>query len=88
MPLPLVSVSTGLEGIRPTDAERLLSEPMERGFGAIEGLREMRSEADEGVAFVRLEFQAGVTSTLPWTRSAIRPAASRASYPRTPTTSP
>ena len=59
VPLPLVYVSTGLEGISPTDAERLLLEPMERGFGAIEGLQEMRSEAAEGFASIQLEFQAG-----------------------------
>jgi multidrug efflux pump len=59
VPLPLVYVSTTLEGISPTDAERLLLEPMERGFGAIEGLVEMRSEAAEGFASIQLEFQAG-----------------------------
>ncbi|MGR3541167.1 MAG: efflux RND transporter permease subunit [Hasllibacter sp.] len=59
VPLPLVYVSTGLEGISPTDAERLLLEPMEAEFGAIEGLQEMRSEAAEGFASVQLEFTAG-----------------------------
>tara|TARA_Y100001001_G_scaffold164831_1_gene199370 strand:- start:4297 stop:4536 length:240 start_codon:yes stop_codon:yes gene_type:complete len=36
VPLPLVYVSTGLEGISPTDAERLLIEPMESQFAAPE----------------------------------------------------
>ena len=38
VPLPLVYVSTGLEGISPADAERLLIEPMETEFAAITGL--------------------------------------------------
>ena len=56
VPLPLVYVSTGIDGISPTDAERLLLEPMEAEFGAIEGLEQMSSEAAEGFASVQLEF--------------------------------
>ena len=48
VPLPLVYVSTGIDGISPTDAERLLLEPMEAEFGAIQGLETMSSEAAEG----------------------------------------
>ena len=59
VPLPLVYVSTGLDGISPTDAERLLLEPMEAEFGGIEGLQKMSSEAAEGFASVQLEFTAG-----------------------------
>ncbi|SPJ24920.1 efflux RND transporter permease subunit [Palleronia abyssalis] len=59
VPLPLVYVSTGIDGISPTDAERLLLEPMEAEFGAIEGLEKMSSESAEGFASVQLEFTAG-----------------------------
>jgi len=59
VPLPLVYVSTGIDGISPTDAERLLLEPMEAEFGAIQGLETMSSEAAEGFASVQLEFMAG-----------------------------
>ncbi|EPX85637.1 efflux RND transporter permease subunit [Salipiger mucosus] len=59
VPLPLVYVSTGIDGISPTDAERLLIEPMEAEFGAIEGLDQMNAEAAEGFASVQLEFTAG-----------------------------
>lgn len=59
VPLPLVYVSTTLDGISPSDAERLLIKPMEAEFGAIEGLDQMFSEATEGFASVRLEFAAG-----------------------------
>ena len=59
VPLPLVYVSTTLDGISPSDAERLLIKPMEAEFGAIEGLEQMSSEATEGFASVQLEFAAG-----------------------------
>lgn len=59
VPLPLVYVSTGIDGISPSDAERLLLEPMEAEFGAIEGLEQMSSKAAEGFASVQLEFAAG-----------------------------
>ena len=59
VPLPLVYVSTGLDGISPTDAERLLLEPMEAEFGAIADLQKMSSDAAEGFASVQLEFTAG-----------------------------
>lgn len=59
IPLPLVYVSTGLDGISPVDAERLLLEPMESEFGAIAGLDKMSSEAAEGFASIQLEFTAG-----------------------------
>ncbi len=59
VPLPLVYVSTGLEGISPADAERLLIEPMEAEFAAITGLEKMESHASEGFASVQLEFTPG-----------------------------
>ncbi|RYH03794.1 efflux RND transporter permease subunit [Salipiger sp. IMCC34102] len=59
VPLPLVYVSTGIDGISPADAERLLLEPMEAEFGTIEGLEKMSSESAEGFASVQLEFAAG-----------------------------
>ena len=39
--MTLVYVSTGIDGISPTDAERLLLAPMEAEFPAIEGLQKM-----------------------------------------------
>ncbi|WP_323764617.1 efflux RND transporter permease subunit [Marinovum sp.] len=59
VPLPLVYVSTGLEGISPADAERLLVEPMEAEFAALTGLDRMESHASEGFASVQLEFTPG-----------------------------
>lgn len=59
VPLPLFYVSTGLDGISPSDAERLLLEPMETEFASIEGLDVMKSDASEGFASIQLEFLPG-----------------------------
>ncbi|SEV93194.1 multidrug efflux pump [Cognatiyoonia koreensis] len=59
VPLPLFYVSTGLDGISPSDAERLLLEPMETEFGSITGLDSMKSDASEGFASIQLEFIPG-----------------------------
>jgi multidrug efflux pump len=59
IPLPLFYVSTGLEGISPDDAERLLLEPMETEFGSIQGLDRMSSDATEGFVSIQLEFTPG-----------------------------
>lgn len=59
VPLPLFYVSTGLDGISPSDAERLLLEPMEAEFGSIAGLDSMKSDASEGFASIQLEFTPG-----------------------------
>ena len=59
VPLPLFYVSTSLDGISPSDAERLLLEPMETEFASISGLESMNSEAAEGFASIQLEFSPG-----------------------------
>ena len=59
VPLPLFYVSTSLDGISPTDAERLLLEPMETEFASIAGLDSMKSDASEGFASIQLEFTPG-----------------------------
>jgi multidrug efflux pump len=50
------------EGISPEDAERLLIRPMETELRTIEGLKEIRATASEGVAVLMLEFDAGFDS--------------------------
>ena len=59
IPLPLFYVSTGFDGISPSDAERLLLEPMETEFASITGLDSMKSDASEGFASIQLEFVPG-----------------------------
>ncbi len=59
VPLPFFYISTGLDGISPSDAERLLLQPMETEFGTIADLDSMKSDAAEGFASLQLEFSAG-----------------------------
>ncbi len=59
IPLPLFYVHTGLDGISPNDAERLLIEPMEQEFSGLTGLDSMEAFASEGSASIQLEFQPG-----------------------------
>ncbi|NKB27759.1 MAG: AcrB/AcrD/AcrF family protein [Rhodobacteraceae bacterium] len=76
IPLPLFYVSTGLDGISPEDAERLLLEPMETELASINGLSSMTSNAAEGVANIQLEFDPGFDSEQALTK--VREAADRA----------
>ena len=73
VPMPQVYVSTSLDGISPDDAERLLLEPMETEFSALEGLKDIKGEATEGFASVQLEFAAGgdIEETLTKVREAV-----------------
>lgn len=63
IPLPLFYVSTGLDGISPGDAERLLIEPLETEFAGINGLDSLESHASEGFASITLEFSPGFDAT-------------------------
>ena len=59
IPIPIVYVSTTIEGISPEDAETQLVDPLETELASIEGLDEMISTAAEGYASVQLEFEPG-----------------------------
>jgi multidrug efflux pump len=59
IPIPQIYVNLIHEGISPEDAERLLIRPMEQELRSIEGLKEMRATASEGVGVLILEFEAG-----------------------------
>ena len=88
VPLALFYIHTGLDGISPTDAERLLIEPMEQEFAGITGLDSMTSFAAEGSASVQLEFQPGLDNDE--VLSDIREAVDRIAgdLPKMPMTSP
>ena len=77
VPLPLFYASTGLDGISPDDAERLLLQPMETEFASITGLNSLTSNAAEGIANIQLEFDPGLDSQVSLTK--VREAADRAS---------
>lgn len=57
--VPMIYVSTSLEGIAPDDAERLLLRPLEQELATVEGVNEMKATAYQGGGFVLLEFMAG-----------------------------
>ena len=57
--IPIIYVSIPHDGISPEDAERLLLRPMEKELRTIEGLKELSSQAMEGLGTVTLEFEAG-----------------------------
>lgn len=58
--VPYIYVGTGLEGISPEDADRLLIRPLEKELKSIEGLKEIVSTASEGRASLTLEFEIGI----------------------------
>ena len=59
IPIPIVYVSTSLDGISPEDAEDVLIGPMETEFASLTGLKSMTATASEGHASVQLEFEPG-----------------------------
>ncbi|PKF60476.1 MFS transporter [Psychromonas sp. psych-6C06] len=60
VPIPIIYVSVGHEGISPEDAERQLLRPLEQELRSIEGIKEMKSTASSGHASVVLEFYVGI----------------------------
>ena len=59
VPIPIFYISTGLDGISPQDAERLLVEPLETELSSLTGLKQMTSNGGEGHASIQLEFEPG-----------------------------
>lgn len=57
--IPIILVSTTLQGISAEDSERLLVKPLESGLRSVNNVKEMRSTATEGRAYIVLEFNAG-----------------------------
>jgi multidrug efflux pump len=56
IPIPVIYVSVGHEGISPEDAERQLLRPLEQQLRSIEGIKEMKSTASSGNASIVIEF--------------------------------
>lgn len=57
--IPIVFVSIGYRGISPEDSERLLLKPAEQHLNGLEGVKEIKSTAFEGMAAIQIHFQAG-----------------------------
>ena len=60
IPIPTIYVSVTHTGISPEDAERLLVRPLEQELRSIEGLDEIRATAEEGLAWMLLEFDTDI----------------------------
>ncbi len=62
IPIPNIYISIVHDGISPEDGSRMIVRPMERELRAIDGLKEMRSTAEESHVSIMLEFIAGTDS--------------------------
>ncbi|NWH07244.1 MAG: efflux RND transporter permease subunit [Alphaproteobacteria bacterium] len=56
IPIPFVYVGVSLDGVSPEDGERLILRPLENQLRTIEGVKEIRSFAQQGYAALGLEF--------------------------------
>lgn len=54
--IPFIYISVNHEGISPEDAERLLLRPLEQELRTIEGIKEIKSTASSGSAYIVIEF--------------------------------
>ena len=57
--IPVAYVSVAYEGISPSDAEKLLTKPLEKQLKTVAGLKKMTSAAQEGYTSITVEFDAG-----------------------------
>lgn len=62
--IPNINVNIVHDGISPQDAERLLIRPAEKKLASLEGVKEVKSYANEGSASIRVEFEAGYNSDM------------------------
>lgn len=60
--VPVIYASLRYPGISPEDSERLLIKPLEQKLKTIEGIKQMKSAAEDGGGYVLLEFYAGLNS--------------------------
>ncbi|MDA0339735.1 MAG: efflux RND transporter permease subunit [Proteobacteria bacterium] len=58
--LPIIMVNVNHDGISPEDAERLIVKPIETEVRSISGIKELRSTARDGGAWITIEFHADV----------------------------
>lgn len=57
---PLIFISVTLEGVSPSDAERLLIRPIEEKVQSLQGIKEIRATGFQGGANITLEFEVDV----------------------------
>src|SRR5690242_12869362 len=59
-PMATFAIVAVLPGATPSDVERLVVDPIEAKLEALDDVKSMQTEIDDGLAVVRLEFRAGV----------------------------
>ncbi|MEQ8510153.1 MAG: efflux RND transporter permease subunit [Rhodospirillaceae bacterium] len=57
---PLIFISVVLDGVSPTDAERLLIRPVEEEVQSLAGIKEIRATGFQGGASITLEFEVDI----------------------------
>lgn len=62
-PFATFAVVAVLPGSSPNDVERLVVDPLETKLKSLSDVKSMRTEIDDGVAFIRVEFVAGSDPT-------------------------
>lgn len=66
--VPVVTVTTALEGANPTDVEISVTIPLETDLEGIEGLEELRSTSSEGMSVISVEFDPEVDTEVALSR--------------------
>ncbi len=66
--VPVVTVTTVLQGANPTDVETSLTIPLETQLDGVEGIEKMRSTSMEGVSVISLEFDPEVDTEVALSR--------------------
>ena len=62
-PFATFAVVAVLPGSSPTDVERLVVDPLENKLNGLEDVKAVRTEIEDGVAVIRVEFRAGSDAT-------------------------
>src|SRR5262245_45970623 len=58
-PMATFSIVAVLPGATPVDVERLVADPIETKLKALDDVKKLQTEIDDGLAVIRLEFRAG-----------------------------
>ncbi len=59
-PLPIYGITAIYPGASPVDIEQLVVDPLEEKISALDDLDNIKTEIDDGVAVMRVQFEAGV----------------------------
>ncbi len=66
--VPVITVTTALEGANPTDVETSVTVVLETDLEGVEGLEELRSTSSEGLSVVTIEFDPDIDTEVALSR--------------------